>query len=174
MYLPGAFAEFSSKWRTRFSHLRGGSENSTVVLEFSRDDDRDTARGRSVASLGTLMPTRCTGLCTQLGIPRQLKWETDRTRCRSIGYWLQVRFGALSPTRMSHERCVAILRRLLLRRTFETQRPGRSYPVGVGLRRLECGLFRDPSCSLRSDRRHGIASAHAICPSKPSDVAMAR
>ncbi len=23
-------------------------------------------------------------------------------------------------------------------------------------------------------RRHGIASAHAICPSKPSDVAMAR
>jgi hypothetical protein len=41
---------------------------------------------------------------------------------------------------MSHERCVAILRRLLLRRIFETQRPGRSYAVGVGLRRLECGL----------------------------------
>jgi len=26
---------------------------------------------------------------------------------------------------------------------------------------------------LRPDRRHGIASAHFICPSKPSDVAMA-
>jgi hypothetical protein len=25
-------AEFSSKWRTRFSHLRGGSENHTVVV----------------------------------------------------------------------------------------------------------------------------------------------
>ena len=37
---------------------------------------------------------------------------------------------------------------------------------------LEC-LFRDASCSLRPDRRYGIASAHFICPSKPSDVAMA-
>lgn len=27
------FAEFSSKWRTRFSHLRGGSYNRTVVPE---------------------------------------------------------------------------------------------------------------------------------------------
>ena len=26
----------------------------------------------------------------------------------------------------------------------------------------------------RSSRRHGIASAHSMCPSKPSDVAMAR
>ena len=25
------FAEFSSEWRTGFSHLRGGSENRTVV-----------------------------------------------------------------------------------------------------------------------------------------------
>jgi hypothetical protein len=35
-------------------------------------------------------------------------------------------------------------------------------------------LFRDASCSLRPDRRHGIASAHFMCPSKPSDVAMTR
>jgi hypothetical protein len=27
-----AYAEFSSKWRTRFSHLRGGSYNRTVLL----------------------------------------------------------------------------------------------------------------------------------------------
>src|SRR5258705_13541430 len=33
-----------------------------------------------------------------------------------------------------------------------------------------------PTCAGRSDdpRRHGIASAHLICPSKPSDVAIAR
>jgi hypothetical protein len=37
------------------------------VRESSRDDDRDTGWGRSVASLGMLMPTWCTGLCTQLG-----------------------------------------------------------------------------------------------------------
>jgi hypothetical protein len=69
--------------------------------------------------------------------------ETDRTRCRSIGYGLQVRFSALIPKRMSHERCVAILRWVPLRRTLETQRPGRTYAVGVGLGRLEGGLFRD-------------------------------
>jgi hypothetical protein len=57
MSLPAAFAGFSSKWRRRFSYLRGGSESRTVVQEFSRDDDRDTGRGRSVASLGMLMPT---------------------------------------------------------------------------------------------------------------------
>ncbi|AFS12221.1 hypothetical protein JHV666_04570 [Mycobacterium avium subsp. hominissuis] len=27
----GKFEEFSTKWRTRFSHLHGGSENQTVV-----------------------------------------------------------------------------------------------------------------------------------------------
>jgi hypothetical protein len=31
-----AFAEFSSKWRTSFSHLRGGSENRTVVQDLGR------------------------------------------------------------------------------------------------------------------------------------------
>ena len=46
----GAFAEFSSKWRTRLSNLRGGSENAQLFRNFSRDDDRDTRRGRSVAS----------------------------------------------------------------------------------------------------------------------------
>jgi hypothetical protein len=35
------------------------------------------------------------------------------------------------------------LRRLLLRRIFETQRPGKSHAVGVGLGRLICRLFRD-------------------------------
>src|SRR4029077_16529846 len=49
------------------------------------------------------------------------------------------------PKRMSHERCVAILRLLLLRRTFETQRPGRSYAVGVGLRRLRERLAKGES-----------------------------
>jgi hypothetical protein len=33
-----------------FSYLGGGSQNRAVVQEFSRDDDRDTGRGRSVAS----------------------------------------------------------------------------------------------------------------------------
>ena len=28
--------------------------------------------------------------------------------------------------------------------------------------------------TYRNDRHHGIASAHSICPSKPSDVAMSR
>ncbi len=51
---------------------------------------------------------------------------------------------------MSHERCVAILRWVLLRRTFETQRPGRTYAVGVRLGRLECG-FRDTTRALRPD-----------------------
>jgi hypothetical protein len=45
---------------------------------------------------------------------------------------------SLNLKRMSHKRCVAIFGRLLLRRTFETQRPGRSYAVGVGLGRLVC------------------------------------
>jgi hypothetical protein len=34
------FAEFSSKWRTASSHLRGGSYNRTVVHEFPRHEDR--------------------------------------------------------------------------------------------------------------------------------------
>jgi cell wall-associated NlpC family hydrolase len=38
------------------------------------------------------------------------------------------------------------------------------------------GTMIEPRCQLgvQNDRRHGIASAHFICPSKPSDVAMAR
>jgi hypothetical protein len=43
MPLPAGFAEFSSKWRTGFSHLRGGSENRTVVHEFPRHKDRDAS-----------------------------------------------------------------------------------------------------------------------------------
>lgn len=39
---------------------------------------------------------------------------------------------------------------------------------------LECGLFRDSIGSLQPDRRHDIASAHSMCPSKPSDLAMSR
>jgi hypothetical protein len=46
-----------------------------------------------------------------------------------------------------------------LRRTFET---------------LVCRLFRDASCGRRPDRRHGIASAHFMCPSKPSVFALSR
>src|SRR4029079_16000698 len=37
-----------------------------------------------------------------------VKWDADRTRCRSIGYGLQVRFIALIPKRMSHGRCVTM------------------------------------------------------------------
>jgi hypothetical protein len=37
---------------------------------------------------------------------------------------------------------------------------------------LVCRLFRDGA--NYQVRHHGIASAHAICPSKPSSVAMAR
>jgi hypothetical protein len=70
----------------------------------------------------------------------------------------KVRFSAHIPKRMSHERCVAILRRLLLRRIFETQRPGRSYAVGVGQGRLVCGLFRDgvELCSGLVDLAGGV------------------
>src|SRR6185312_9276844 len=92
-------------------------------------------------------------VCAHSSATRRLKWEADRTRCRSIGYGLQVRFIALIPKRMSHERCVAILRWVLLRRTFETQRPGRTYAVGVHLGRLECGLTRK-SDGERAGRRH--------------------
>jgi hypothetical protein len=66
------------------------------------------------------------------------RWRTVMGEDSAAGS--KVRFSALIPKRMSHERCVAILRRLLLRRIFETQRPRRSYAVGVGLGRLECGI----------------------------------
>jgi hypothetical protein len=62
---------------------------------FSRDDDRDTGRGRSVAPLGMPIPT-----CARSWETRRLKWEADRTRCRCIGHGLQIRFGALLPKRM--------------------------------------------------------------------------
>jgi hypothetical protein len=56
MYLPG---------RLQNSHRNGGrvclifvaDPNAQLFRNFSRDDDRDTGRGRSVASLGMLMPT---------------------------------------------------------------------------------------------------------------------
>ncbi len=38
---------------------------------------------------------------------------------------------------------------------------------------VRLGIKRDSNRVL-SDRRHGIASAHFMCPSKASDVAMAR
>ena len=51
--------------------------------------------------------------------------------------------------------------------TSASDRPrfSRIHGVPTGTRQL----FRDASGSERSARRHGIASAHAICPSKPSD-----
>jgi hypothetical protein len=57
MYLPG---------RLQNSHRNGGRvflifvadpRTAQLFRNFSRDDDRDTRRGRSVASLGMLMPT---------------------------------------------------------------------------------------------------------------------
>jgi hypothetical protein len=77
----------------------------------------------------------------------------------------KVRFSAHIPKRMSHERSVAILRRFLLRRIFETQRPGRSYAVGVGLGRLVCGLELSRSahhwdeCNWFLSPENGIGSA---------------
>jgi hypothetical protein len=73
---------------------------------------------------------------------------------------------------MSHERCVAILRRLLLRRIFETQRPGRSYAVGVGLDVSNVVCF-ETEFSL-ADRRQAIASACARYPSKSAASAFSR
>jgi hypothetical protein len=58
---------------------------------------------------------------------RGARWRTVMGEDSAAGS--KVRFSALIPKRMSHERCVAILRRLLLRRIFETQRPRRSYAV---------------------------------------------
>jgi hypothetical protein len=42
-----AFAEFSSKWRTGFSHLRGGSYNQTVVLISTQNSAGALTQGRS-------------------------------------------------------------------------------------------------------------------------------
>ena len=50
--------------------------------------------------------------------------------CRVSGTGSDDPFRCAQFKRVSHQRCVAILRRLLLRRTFETQRPGRSYALG--------------------------------------------
>ena len=53
----------------------------------------------------------------------------------------------------------------------------RPHPLGVGLpptgRTLHIGEQKRHH-PRRSSRRHGIASAHFMCPSKPSDVAIAR
>jgi hypothetical protein len=40
--------------------------------------------------------------------------------------------------------------------------------------RLVSPHIRDASGSHRSDRLYGIALAHAICPSKPTDFAISR
>src|SRR4029077_2977614 len=74
---------------------------------------------------------------------RGARWRTVMGEDSAAGS--KVRFSALIPKRMSHERCVAILRRLLLRRIFETQRPRRSYAVGVGLGRLRERLAKGES-----------------------------
>src|SRR5271169_808342 len=47
----GAFAEFSSKWRSGFSHLRGGSYNRTVVPE------NDAPGAKRVGRAGLEPPT---------------------------------------------------------------------------------------------------------------------
>ena len=43
-------------------------------------------------------------------------------------------------------------------RIFETQRPGRSYALGVGLGRLECGFLRlqEEWCALRATTQDGL------------------
>jgi len=64
-----------------------------------------------------LMANLMYSLCTQLG-NTTLKWEADRTRCRSIGAGFQVASVHTSETYV--EACVAILRRLFLNGIFET------------------------------------------------------
>ncbi len=63
------------------------------------------------------------------------------------------------------------------RSTSSCASKGRPHRIRVGLpptgRPLNIGEQKRHH-PRRSSRRHGIASAHAICPSKPSDVAMAR
>jgi hypothetical protein len=108
------FAEFSSKWRTRFSHLRGGSENQTIVQESARDDGHDKGiheDERSVASLGVAMPARSVGVCDQSS---DAMVELGGGPDTSLGTGSEVLFGAFNSKRVSHERCVAILRWLLL------------------------------------------------------------
>src|SRR5271163_874058 len=52
-------AEFSSKWRTAFSHLRGGSYNRTVVHEFPRREDRGAEESVGCAARHTDASLRC-------------------------------------------------------------------------------------------------------------------
>jgi hypothetical protein len=86
------------------------------------------------------MPPRSVGLCNQSS---NAMVELGGGPDTFFGQDSEVLFGAFNSKRVSHERCATILRRLLLRRTFETRRPGRSDALGAGLRRLECCLFRD-------------------------------
>jgi cytochrome P450 len=79
--------------------------------------------------------------------------------------WDKATTGLLSLDGADHNR----LRRLVCK-AFTA----RSYAVGVGLGRLECGLFQYTGIARRPGRCHVIASAHCTCPSKPSDVAMSR
>ena len=67
MYLPGCLQNSHRNGGHVFLIFVADPRTTRLFRKFSRDDDRDTGRGRSVASLGMLMPTRCTGLCTQLG-----------------------------------------------------------------------------------------------------------
>ena len=66
------------------------------------------------------------------------------------------------------------LRRRLPSHARRRNRPVNGCRLTEELETLVCRLFRDTGIAHRPDRRHDIASAQAICPSKPRDVAMAR
>src|SRR6185295_5398142 len=55
--------------------------------------------------------------------------------------------------------------------TDDPGRKGAAWVMGRTSETLVSRLFRDAAVDL-ADRNHGIASAHAICPSKPRDFAM--
>jgi hypothetical protein len=175
MYPPGAFAEFSSKWRTRSSHLRGGSENSTVVLEFlSRRRPRyrkGPARCIPRHADGNLMY----GSVHAVRHPTTAEVGSGPDTLASIGCGLQ------SSLRCTHSETYvawALCRNIATPYSETYFRDATTwqilYPGVVDLRHLECGLFRDAAIAFRPDRRHVIASAIAMCPSKPSDSAVAR
>jgi len=50
-----AFAQFSSRWRTGFSHLRGGSENCTVVSSVQRGVKAVDAKRTAVVNPSALL-----------------------------------------------------------------------------------------------------------------------
>jgi hypothetical protein len=58
-----------------------------------------------------------------------------------------------------------------IRLTLATASAAVGSPRYVG---TDLAVYFETGLAFQFDRRHGIASAHAICPSKPSSVAMAR